>query len=74
MSHDNKEPSATSNSGSLLNPERYDHKTTFKDPKTGKLSYDKQYLYLTLINGASNNLRIRITPQFKSDVKRTGKV
>jgi len=29
---------------------------------------------LTLINGSSNNLRIRITPQFKSEAKRTGKV
>ena len=66
ISYSNKEPSAHHNSGTYVNPAQIKLMGTHADPKTGKTSFDKDWLYIT-VDSQNQGLRIKMLAKFKED-------
>ena len=66
-SHEVKEPSLEEHTGSYVNPNLISVSQSSQDPKTGKMIFDNEWIYLTVIS-LNSGCKIRITPKFKEDL------
>lgn len=66
ISYTNKEPTPQANNGTYVNPTQIKLMGTLMDPKTGKTSFDKDWLYLTVVS-QNQGFRIKMVAKFKED-------